>query len=288
MLLIDNLVVPHDGWWLSVMEGMRNPFKTTRASDSFYCYGDVFSDMTQQDCTYCPYSTVETESFESMPERFCHFDNQGWSTPVLGEKDYNLLMSLCKKGSSHRKVLRQLPVLISIKAPLYFWRELDQYKIGTTTSSESTMHTLMRREFTTGDFSLDHLYPEEQEEYVNTCNAMRARYKQMLEEGLPTENTWFQLIETMPQSYMQKRTWTANYETLVNIIEQRAGHKLPEWREFILTCLSEVLYLKDIVLACGALIPGIEEKDGKARVTLNYDNPETGKWERFCYIDEIQ
>ena len=43
---------------------------------------------------------------------------------------------------------------------------------------------------------------------------------------------WYDMIQTLPTSYNQKRTVTMNYENLLNMLEYRRGHKLDEWREF--------------------------------------------------------
>jgi hypothetical protein len=57
---------------------------------------------------------------------------------VLGEKDLNLATRLCKAGSDHRKFMRQIFVSVDITAPLYWWKEFDTYKVGTTANSTST------------------------------------------------------------------------------------------------------------------------------------------------------
>lgn len=43
---------------------------------------------------------------------------------------------------------------------------------------------------------------------------------------------WRQLIQLLPSSFNQMRTWTANYTTLRNIYHARKHHKLTEWRTF--------------------------------------------------------
>lgn len=37
----------------------------------------------------------------------------------------------------------------------------------------------------------------------------------------------------LPESYNQTRTVMLSYENAVNMIRQRSGHKLAEWREFV-------------------------------------------------------
>ena len=43
---------------------------------------------------------------------------------------------------------------------------------------------------------------------------------------------WKELIRWLPESWLQTRTWTANYEVLRSIYLQRKNHKLSEWRVF--------------------------------------------------------
>ena len=58
-------------------------------------------------------------------------------------------------GSEHRKFLRQIFVSVDITAPLYWWKEYDTYKIGTTANSTSTMHKLTSKPIELEDFELD-------------------------------------------------------------------------------------------------------------------------------------
>ena len=50
---------------------------------------------------------------------------------------------------------------------------------------------------------------------------------------LKTKNKsyWKELVRWLPESWLQKRTWTANYETIRSICSQsqRRFHKLNEW-----------------------------------------------------------
>lgn len=78
----------------------------------------------------------------------------------IGENDLNLATRLIKAGTEHRKFLRMIHVQMDIIAPLYWWKEADTYKVGTTTNSCSTMHKIAAKEFTLDDFSHEHLISE--------------------------------------------------------------------------------------------------------------------------------
>ena len=56
----------------------------------------------------------------------------------IGENDLTLMRKLFAAGHPHRKYLRQIFVAMDITAPLYWWKEFDTYKVGTTANSCST------------------------------------------------------------------------------------------------------------------------------------------------------
>ena len=75
----------------------------------------------------------------------------------IGVKDMELCHRLINGGPEHRKFLRQIIVSVDITAPLYWWKEMDTYKIGTTANSTSTMHKLANTEITLECFEIDDL-----------------------------------------------------------------------------------------------------------------------------------
>lgn len=161
---------------------------------------------------------------------------------IVGPNDLDLMRRLYKAGPEHRKYLRQIFVSMDITAPLYFWKEADQYKVGTTTNSCSTMHKIAAKEFEVDDFSYEHLFSlGTLRMVIEDLNYNRNKY-------LETKNKdyWWQLIQLLPSSYNQKRTVTLNYENVISMIKQRTGHKLDEWNNFI-EILKELPYIEDIM-----------------------------------------
>ena len=116
--------------WEAAVRGMRNPMNSWDKSDSEFEYQRYNS---------------ETEDFDCFP------------CVKIGENDLALMKKLVHAGSDHRKFLRQIMVSMDITAPLYWWKEMDQYRIGVTTNSCSTMHRLLSRPFEMSDFSFDKL-----------------------------------------------------------------------------------------------------------------------------------
>lgn len=125
-------------------------------------------------------------------------------------------------GNGHDKFLRMLRVDLLITAPLYWWKQFDTYKVGTVTQSESTMHTLMKSPITQDMFESG-LHPD----ILNILENMRLA------------GNFDGLNNLLPHSFLQTRMVSTNYAVLQNIIRQRRGHKLREWREFISTVLGQ-------------------------------------------------
>lgn len=159
----------------------------------------------------------------------------------LGENDIDLMTRLIRGGAPHRKFLRQIFVSVDITAPLYWWKEFDTYKVGTTANSCSTMHKIAAKEFMLDDFSHEHLINENgvavedwKSEWLEDLHITIARMNCARQCYLDTNDKkyWWQLIQLLPSSYNQKRTVTMTYENLLNMLEYRRGHKLDEWRMF--------------------------------------------------------
>lgn len=222
----------------NAIRGMRNPFESFDKSDSFVtplnCYNlncpDVYESATGF-CKYCIDNNLASSSVDIN------------NVFVIGNNDMELALKLVKAGAAHRKFLRQIFVSMDITAPLYWWKECDQYRIGVTTNSTSTMHTLHKKFLTIDDFSFDDKedpHVLDLIEYLNTLINDYNHYKKLGYENLAQEK-WRKLIQLLPSSYNQTRTWTANYEVLRNIYHQRKNHKLVEWKEFC-NVLEELPY----------------------------------------------
>ena len=192
--------------WTHALRGMRNPMNSWNKSDT---------NITLTGSRVCAPRLHQTTS----------------EYPHFGEADAKLIHSLVKCGTEHRKFLRQVFVAMDITAPLYWWKEFDTYKVGTTANSCSTMHKIHTKEFTLDDFSTEHLtkYSVEQlESLIDWLNMCRTNYNLDKEKEY-----WWQMIQLLPTSYNQRRTITMNYENVLAIIHQRSGHKLDEWNEFV-------------------------------------------------------
>jgi hypothetical protein len=148
----------------------------------------------------------------------------------IGENDLKLMKRLYNNGPEHRKYLRQIMVSVDITAPLYWWKEFDTYKVGTTANSCSTMHKITSKVFTTEDFSVEDVTGGSCGCILDVIKWLNYNRDMYLETK--DKKYWRNIIQILPSSYNQKRTITMSYENIVNMLHQRANHKLTEWHEF--------------------------------------------------------
>ena len=157
-----------------------------------------------------------------------HYDEDG--NYVIGEKDLALLKNLRSAGSDHGKFMRQIFVSVDLRAPLYWWKEFDTYKVGTTANSTSTMHKIHSTPFSRDDFSHDKL-DEKSAEFLDVIIArLEAERKAFV--ASKDKAHWWNIIQLLPSSYNQLRTCTMSYENLRNMYHARKSHKLDEWRDY--------------------------------------------------------
>ena len=213
MIKLEHTVLPSSDQVQFVIEGMRNPMNSWDKSDSHTC---------RQDGSFC----MECEH----KNYYC-----------LGENDHSLMQKLSYAGTDHRKFMRMMPVYVRITAPLYWWKEFDTYKVGTVANSCSTMHKIQEKEFTTDDFSCEHLDIRTKallEVTIKILNDYRKLYIEYNPDdfeikGCPSKkDIWWKMIQSLPSSYNQTRNVMLNYEVLANMYHSRKNHKLDEWREF--------------------------------------------------------
>ena len=179
--------------------------------------------------------------------------DSNWLFQEIGENDLALAKKLINAGSEHRKFLRQIYVSVDITAPLYWWKEFDTYKIGTVANSCSTMHKIHEKEFTLDDFSYEHLLDSSKEceffprffecleHTIEELNYARKRYLETKDKYF-----WWQIIQLLPSSYMQKRTVTMTYENIYTMRQQRKNHKLDEWRIDFFNWSDKLPHLKEL------------------------------------------
>lgn len=166
---------------------------------------------------------------------------------IIGENDLGLMKRLYKAGSSHRKYARQIYVGMDITTNHTLWAQLDTYKVGTVRNSGSKMHRIHVKSFDPSDFSHEGIY-EVGGRTLDTFYAVLQELERLriLFNETHERKYWRAMIDLLPMGYNIKATVTMNYENVFNIINQRAGHKMFEWDEFIKK-LKELPYVKEIM-----------------------------------------
>lgn len=226
---------------------MRNPMNSWEKSDSEYGYAIDFDEKT------------ETKVY------------------VVGKNDLELMQKLIRAGSEHRKFLRQIFVSVDITAPLYWWKEFDTYKVGTVSNSCSTMHKLADTPITIDCFEMDDFENvKTSNEFTDTVSTswsaiiiiledLRRTHSELIsqmkhlnsikdfDEAKKAETMakkyWKELIRLLPESWLQKRTVTMNYENLLAMCSkgQRRFHKLTEWSKSFIDWARSLPYAENLI-----------------------------------------
>ena len=206
------------------VRGMRNPLESWNKSDSKWFVNGVDE------------------------KGFCvqHF--------VIGKNDLQLMQKLIRAGSVHRKFMRQIFVSVDITAPLYWWKEFDTYKVGTVANSTSTMHKLASTPITIDCFEMDDFEDLNTEQGLESLREIQwSSLINWLEDLRRTYNEtkdkryWKELIRLLPESWLQKRTVTMNYENILSMMHQRENHKLTEWSVAFINWVKELPYAENLI-----------------------------------------
>ena len=254
--------------------GMRNPLDSWAKSDSQFGIGniDMMDDAEQEvadawiaseeeltDTKYIEYSKDYEDAYADFTnwleeEGVLKGSNDIFTYAFIGPKDLNLAQRLITSGPEHCKFLRQIQVCVDITAPLYWWKEFDTYKVGTTANSTSTMHTLCKSPITKDKFAFDDsdlivgdeeqktTYKEYTNEILDMCEDLRKKY-------CLTNNKqyWRALVQILPEAFLQTRTVTLSYANLRNIYFQRRAHKLTEWRNNCIEFIKSLPYADALI-----------------------------------------
>lgn len=155
----------------------------------------------------------DVSSFQMIDDT-CVFDDSLYikygSSININEKDMHLMSVLVKRGDEHAKVLRGLIVYAEINAPIWFYREMETYRIGRERlSCESTMHC--------------------------ECRGMGGEELEAAKDSIP-------------MGHMQKTVDMFSYQTLRRIYIQRRNHRLPMWQKFCawiesLPCANQLILI---------------------------------------------
>ena len=134
---------------------------------------------------------------------------------------------LAPMDGGHNKFLEQIQYWILIKAPLFWWKQADTYRVGISKSSESTMHKSWKNGLTQEMF--------ETPIFQDTLNNLNKFIDEYNAEKTTTERKAYLqdlIIGNLPDAYLQTRLLNVNAKCLRNMYVQRRDHKLKQWRDF--------------------------------------------------------
>jgi len=131
----------------------------------------------------------------------------------LQERLYEVALKLAPKGKGHNKFLESIQVWLELQLPRYIWQDFSTYRVGISTQSEATNHTITKRILIQEDF--DAPIPDFILEEVN---------RRIVNKDL------IGVKDILPESFLQKRVLNVNYKCLQNILTQRKNHKLPQFQ----------------------------------------------------------
>ena len=160
-----------------------------------------------------------------------------------------------KVFGTNNKDLKFIKVSVDITAPLYWWKEADTYKVGTVSNSCSTMHKLASTTITMDCFEMDDFADSNEESnhynlytksmWSNLINHLESLRKEFNETK--DKRYWKELIRLLPESWLQKRTITMNYENILNMYRQRKNHKLTEWSKSFCDWIRTLPYAEELI-----------------------------------------
>ena len=235
------------------LRGMRNPKNSWNRSDSFNCLKTPSGKHCSEFCKN--FNTDKCYMYGNNDEPF-----------IIGKNDMKLAQTLIKSGNEHRKFMRQIFVSVDITAPIYWWKEFDTYKVGTVANSTSTMHKITSQPITLDCFEIDDYEEDlkcletydsnievdystvdfEVHKFINFLENLRQKYLETKDKRY-----WKELIRWLPESWLQKRTITMNYENVRNMYFQRRNHKLTEWSESFIKWVESLPYAEELIMYDG-------------------------------------
>lgn len=266
--------------WQNAFRGLRNPMDSWDRSDSIYGLDSFDFDEDYEVAglwmnKYYPNLDEDSDEYFSKEDDYIQWlcengiiarnsVNDCGEFFFIGPNDMDLAQRMIAGKEPNDKFLRQIFVSMDITAPLLWWKEMDQYKIATTTNSTSTMHKIHSYPITKDCFEMDDYEGEnlmvinedetdfyfvedhirEHIKFLEELRQMYLRYKD--KDPAIAKKYWKELIRWNPDGWLQKRTWTADYITLRHIYHWRRNHKLTEWHTFCDKIMT-LPYAKDLI-----------------------------------------
>lgn len=127
----------------------------------------------------------------------------------------------CKTGTGHDQFLEGIIVQFDLTFTVKAWTEMQRYTFIDFISSQSTMHRISK-------FELDEQYIE----YVDPVMIERMNYLKDKYNETKDPEDYLRLLYSNPCGFRLTAGLSTNYRQLKTIVQQRKGHRLPEWKWF--------------------------------------------------------
>lgn len=217
---IENVVLPSDMQWKSIIIGARNPMNSWNKSDST---PDAIGEKDLKLLSGLAKAGPDHGKFLRMIPVYIDI-----TAPLYWWKEFDTY----KVGT----VANSCSTMHKIHAKEF------------TLEDFSCEHLLRGLELPKGDYVELGVNDEPYSplgfmgEMVEVLNHFRKNYLKTKEKKY-----WWQMIQLLPSSYNQKRTVMLNYQVIKHMYHSRKEHKLDEWRIFCSWC-EQLPYFKELVL----------------------------------------
>jgi hypothetical protein len=168
---------------------------------------------------------------------------------VIGENDFALMQRLILAGPEYRQFLRRIVVMVDITAPLFWWKE-KEFEVGMIVKNTDTkqkfespitkdcfeMNDFRNLKYGDGDWTYctDFFW----DSVVEHLEALRKMYLDTKEDRYLNE-----LKRLLPQSWLETRTVTLDYETILTMIQNNEP-SIIKWAK-ALPYSDKLLFIKE-------------------------------------------
>lgn len=160
------------------------------------------------------------------------------------------LTKASKENHAHGQFLTGIRVNFDLRLSNKAWVEAERYRFLEFVSSQSTMHRISRFDLDTAYNSwVDNRIIQVVKEKVERYNRLKANepdvslpeYQQELKDA------YLEILYNNPAGFELTARMATNYRCILNIINQRWNHRLPEWREVCREFINELPLMEDLV-----------------------------------------
>lgn len=142
-------------------------------------------------------------------------------------------LSKAKVGSGHNCALKGVVVQMDVRAPQYFWQQLQRYHFIDIISSMSKVHCLTKMDINT---STNNMVTETAKSNINGA----------IQDNIEGKVDLDTMMSNVPMGLELTARLTTNYLQLRTIYEQRKNHKSVQWYDFC-EWIKTLPYAKELI-----------------------------------------